>query len=53
MSNYRRACVAGGTWFFTVNLLQWRGNDLLVREIDILRAVVKRVRWKYPFEIDA
>lgn len=33
MPNYRRAWVPGATWFFTVNLLERRGNDLLVREI--------------------
>ena len=53
MPNYRRAFVPGGTWFFTVNLLQRHGNDLLVREIDTLRQVVRRVREKYPFYIDA
>ncbi|MFZ6758115.1 REP-associated tyrosine transposase [Undibacterium sp. Ji50W] len=53
MSNYRRAFVPGGTWFFTVNLLQRHGNDLLVREIDLLRQVVRNVRNKYPFHIDA
>lgn len=53
MSNYRRAFIAGGTWFFTVNLLQRHGNDLLVREIDTLRAVVRRVRQRYPFVINA
>ena len=41
MPNYRRAFVSGGTWFFTVNLLQRHGNDLLVREIELLRHVVK------------
>jgi putative transposase len=29
MPNYRRAFVAGGCWFFTVNLLE-RRNTLLV-----------------------
>jgi putative transposase len=53
MPNYRRAFVSGGTWFFTVNLLQRDGNDLLVREIDLLRNVVSNVRRKHPFEIDA
>jgi putative transposase len=53
MSNYRRAFVPGGTWFFTVNLLQRHGNDLLVREIALLRQVVQRVRQRYPFHIDA
>ena len=53
MPNYRRAFIPGGTWFFTVNLLQRRGNDLLVREIDLLRDTVRRVRHRYPFHIDA
>ena len=53
MPNYRRLFIPGGTWFFTVNLLQRRGNDLLVREIDLLRQTVRRVRTKYPFHIDA
>jgi putative transposase len=53
MSNYRRAFVPGGTWFFTVNLQRRHHNDLLVREIALLRDVVRRVRVKYPFHIDA
>ena len=53
MPNYRRAFVAGGTWFFTVNLLQRKNNDLLVREIELLRRVVQQVRQKHPFHIDA
>ncbi len=53
MPNYRRAFVGGGTWFFTVNLLQRKNNDLLVREIDLLRESVRKVRKRYPFKIDA
>ena len=53
MPNYRRAFVPGGTWFFTVNLLERHGNDLLVREIELLRATVRRVRNNHPFHIDA
>jgi len=34
MSNYRRAYVSGGTWFFTVNLLQRHQNNLLIRNIE-------------------
>ena len=44
MSNYPRAFVPGGTWFFTVNLLERHGNDLLVREIALLRQVVQSVQ---------
>ena len=53
MPNYRRAFVPGGTWFFTVNLLQRHNNDLLVREINLLRQVVRNVQQKHPFHIDA
>jgi REP element-mobilizing transposase RayT len=53
MPNYRRAYAAGGTWFFTVSLLQRRDNDLLIREIDTLRLAVKRVMYLHPWHIDA
>ena len=53
MPNFIRAYVPGGTWFFTVNLLQRHNNDLLMREIDTLRDVVKRVRQRWPFEMNA
>jgi hypothetical protein len=36
MPDYRRYRVAGGTYFFTVNLLQRYPNDLLVRPIEFL-----------------
>ena len=51
MPDYRRAWRPGGTYFFTVNLLQRRGNDLLTRRIDLLRAVVSVVRKRHPFHI--
>ena len=53
MSNYRRAWRKGGTYFFTVNLLERYQNDLLVRHIDVLRHVVKDVKRKHPFIIHA
>ena len=53
MTNYRRLWRAGGTYFFTVNLLQRRGNDLLTREIRLLRDVVADVRRRHPFRIHA
>ena len=40
MPRFIRANTPGATWFFTVNLLQRNGNDLLVRHIDVLRACV-------------
>ena len=51
MPNYRRLWHPGGTYFFTVTLLQRRGNDLLTREIDLLRTVVADVRCRHPFRI--
>ena len=52
MANYRRDRTPGATWFFTVAIAD-RRSDLLVREIDRLRAVVRRVRADWPFRIDA
>jgi putative transposase len=53
MPNYRRAWHTGGTYFFTVNLLERSNNDLLVRHIDLLRESVRVVRASYPFTIHA
>ena len=52
MSNYRRNFVAGGCYFFTVNLLE-RQRTLLTDNIDLLRDSVQRVKRLYPFHIDA
>ncbi|MCV6583934.1 MAG: transposase [Marinibacterium sp.] len=52
MSHYIRPRICGARVFFTVNL-QRRGSDLLVREIDSLRAAVRQTRRERPFEIDA
>jgi putative transposase len=49
---YRRVFIAGGCYFFTVTLAD-RKSDLLVREIDCLRAAVKTVKQNHPFEINA
>ena len=51
MPDYRRAWHPVETYFFTVNLLQRQGNDLLTRHIELLRAVVKSVRQRHPFKI--
>ncbi len=40
MPNYRRAWLPGGTYFFTVNLLQRNNNGLLTRHIALLRQSV-------------
>lgn len=52
MSEYRRLCLPGGTFFFTVNL-QNRSSDLLVARIDALRAAFARARRDRPFELIA
>ena len=49
---YRRTRIAGGTYFFTVNLAE-RQRCLLVEHIDVLRAAVKSVRQSHFFHIDA
>jgi putative transposase len=51
MPDYRRAWHPGGTYFFTVNLLQRQGNDLLIQHISLLRAVIKSVQQRHPFKI--
>ena len=51
MPDYHRAWHPGGTYFFTVNLLQRRGNDLLTPHIDLLRQAVHLVRQRRPFHI--
>jgi putative transposase len=53
MPNYRRCRTDGGTYFFTVNLLERYPNDLLVRHIDVLRRAVLETRQRQPFHIDA
>jgi len=53
MPNYRRLWHPGGTYFFTVNLLERGGNDLLVRHIELLRESVRSVKQRHPFKIHA
>jgi REP-associated tyrosine transposase len=49
--DYRRIWHPGGTYFFTINLLQRNGNDLLIRHVQSLRESVKTVKAHHPFEI--
>ena len=49
---YRRARMAGGTFFFTVNLAN-RNADTLVRYCDEFRFVVHKVKQAHPFSIVA
>ena len=50
MSNYRRTWVPGGTYFFTVNLLE-RDCRLRVENIEALRTAFLQARMERPFEI--
>lgn len=52
MSNYRRAFVPGGCWFFTVNQLE-RRETLLVDHIAALREAVAATRRTHGFEAGA
>lgn len=52
MTNYRRNRVPGGTYFFTVNLLD-RHSDLLSCHIQELRDAVRHARASAAFHIDA
>ena len=52
MPHYRRLRIPGGTYFFTVNLLN-RDTDLLTRHIQALRSAVRATRASRPFHIDA
>jgi putative transposase len=52
MTNYRRNRVPGGTYFFTINLLD-RRSRLLTDRIDLLREATRKIRCIHPFTIDA
>ena len=52
MPNYRRAWVPGGTYFFTVNLLE-RRRCLLVERIDVLGDAFRAARAIRPFAMPA
>jgi putative transposase len=52
MPHYGRAYIPGGSFFFTVALLE-RRQHLLTDNITALRESFRSVRAKYPFRIDA
>ncbi len=52
MPGYRRNRVPGGTYFFTVNLLE-RKSRLLIDQVDVFREAARQVRARHPFHIDA
>jgi putative transposase len=53
MTEYRRAYVPGGSWFFTVNLAERKANRLLVEKIDLLRSAFEYTKQRYPFRMNA
>jgi putative transposase len=52
MTNYRRNFVPGGSYFFTVNLLD-RRSRLLTDHVGILRAAFRYTRARHPFAVEA
>jgi len=52
MTSYRRRKIAGGTYFFTVNLAD-RGSTLLIDRVDTLRRACRCVLTEHPVRIDA
>jgi len=52
MTSYRRNFIAGGSFFFTVNLAE-RRRRLLTDHIAELRAAFRRTRQDHPFTTDA
>ncbi len=52
MTSYRRNFTAGGSFFFTVNLVE-RRLRLLTEHIDELRAAHRQTCRRHPFAIDA
>ena len=52
MTAYRRNLVAGGKYFFTLNLAD-RRLSLLTDNIGLLRAAFRYTRHRHPFAIDA
>jgi putative transposase len=53
VSDYLRAWIPGGTYFFTVNLAERNQNSLLVDRIDLLRRAFREVKASHPFELQA
>jgi len=53
MRTYLRTRVAGGSYFFTVNLAVRGGNTLLVDSIDALRDAFRQTRAERPFAVEA
>ena len=52
MPNFRRVRVPGGTWLFTVNLLE-RKQRLLTERMVNLRLAIARTKRAHPFRVEA
>jgi len=52
MTSYRRNFVPGGSFFFTVNLVE-RKRSLLTDHISLLREAFRGIQQRHPFTIDA
>jgi len=52
MTNYRRNFIPGGSYFFTVNLLD-RRSRLLTDQIELLRKAFRYGKQRHPFSIEA
>ena len=50
---YRRAWIAGGSFFFTVVTAERRPLLASVEAVNVLRLAFRAVRARYPFEVDA
>jgi putative transposase len=53
MTEYSRAWVPGGTWFFTVNLAGRKKNRLLIDRIDLQKSAFREIRLRRSFRIVA
>lgn len=53
MRTYKRIRIPGATYFFTVNLNERHGNDLLTKHIDVLREAFRVTKLAHPFTIEA
>jgi len=52
MTNYRRSDIAGGRYFFTLNLAD-RSQSLLTENIALLRSAFEYTRERHPFVVNA
>lgn len=53
MRTYKRIRIPGATYFFTVNLAERHGNDLLTKHVAVLREAFRVTKLAHPFTIEA